>query len=107
MMIKCRHYGSETLPRPEHFTELRCSTGSYDGFGLHVEDIPRPNEDIVRDTKLDLFILEVFYVSSLSFSKLSVLAFYWRIFNSVRSAQIMILTLAIVAIVWMVARVSH
>lgn len=52
------------------------SPGTYDGFGLRVEDVGRPEDDIVRNARLDLFILEIFYTSSLSFSKLAVLAFY-------------------------------
>lgn len=49
---------------------------------------------------------EMFYIPSLSFSKLAVLAFYWRIFNSVRSAKISIIILAIIAILWLAVRVS-
>lgn len=48
----------------------------------------------------------MFYIPSLSFSKLAVLAFYWRIFNSVRSAKISIIILAIIAILWLAVRVS-
>lgn len=49
---------------------------------------------------------EMFYIPSLSFSKLAVLAFYWRIFNSVRSAKVSIIILTIIAIMWLVVRVS-
>lgn len=48
----------------------------------------------------------MFYIPSLSFSKLAVLAFYWRIFNSVRSAKISIIILAVIAVLWLAARVS-
>lgn len=48
----------------------------------------------------------MFYIPSLSFSKLAVLAFYWRIFNSVRSAKVSIIVLAVIAILWLATRVS-
>lgn len=51
-------------------------------------------------------VKEMFYIPSLSFSKLAVLAFYWRIFNSVRSAKVSIIILTIIAILWLVVRVS-
>lgn len=78
-----------------------------DGFGFHVYDIDRPADEVTRAAKLNLFIVEIFYASSLSFSKLAILAFYWRIFNSVRSAQIMIRMLSVMAVMWMAARVSE
>lgn len=78
-----------------------------DGFGLHVNDIDRPADEVTRAARLNLFIVEIFYATSLSFSKLAILAFYWRIFNSVRSAQIMIRVLSVMAVMWMTARVSE
>ncbi|KAL2291769.1 hypothetical protein FJTKL_11961 [Diaporthe vaccinii] len=75
-----------------------------DGFGLHMKDVPRPDPEILRDARIDLFILEIFYIPSLSFSKLAILAFYWRIFNSVRSAKISIIILAVIAVLWLAVR---
>lgn len=77
-----------------------------DGFGVHLADVDKPADEVIHDAKLDLFILEIFYACSLSFSKFALIALYWRIFNSVQSAKIMILILAVVAGVWMAARVS-
>lgn len=71
-----------------------------------MKDVPRPDPDILRNARIDLFVLEMFYIPSLSFSKLAVLAFYWRIFNSVRSAKISIIILAVIAVLWLAARVS-
>lgn len=71
-----------------------------------MEDIDRPTEEVLRSARLDLFVLEMFYIPSLSFSKLAVLAFYWRIFNSVRSAKVSIIILAIIAVLWLAVRVS-
>lgn len=71
-----------------------------------MRDVHRPDPDILRNARIDLFVLEMFYISSLSFSKLAILAFYWRIFNSVRSAKISIIILAVIAVLWLAARVS-
>lgn len=71
-----------------------------------MKDVPRPDPEILRDARIDLFILEMFYIPSLSFSKLAILAFYWRIFNSVRSAKISIIILAVIAVLWLAVRVS-
>lgn len=97
------HYGSYL-----HLTLFSFSFLGWkqDGFGIPVEDVDRPADEVIRDAKLDLFILEMFYASSLGFSKFAIIALYWRIFNSVQSAKIMIMVLAVVASAWMVARVS-
>lgn len=71
-----------------------------------MEGIDRPAQEVLRSARLDLFVLEMFYIPSLSFSKLAVLAFYWRIFNSVRSAKVSIIILAIIAVLWLAVRVS-
>lgn len=71
-----------------------------------MKDVDRPDDEILRDARVDLFVLEMFYIPSLSFSKLAILAFYWRIFNSVRSAKVSIIILAIIAILWLAVRVS-
>lgn len=85
---------------------MRRWPGTQDGFGLHMKDVSEPDDEILRNSRIDLFVLEMFYIPSLSFSKLAVLAFYWRIFNSVRSAKISIIILAVIAILWLTARVS-
>ncbi|KAL8640532.1 MAG: hypothetical protein Q9226_008738 [Calogaya cf. arnoldii] len=73
------------------------------GLGLHYQALKDSYENILRNTFLNLFIEEIFYSTGSAFMKLSLLAFYWRIFDvpSIRW-PIRILVTAVVA--WLVAR---
>ncbi|KAM6508163.1 hypothetical protein FALCPG4_018050 [Fusarium falciforme] len=52
------------------------------GLGLHIQDITdRPMEEVLYQSKLLLFIAELFYAAALFFAKLSILSLYWRMFN--------------------------
>ncbi|KAL8709640.1 MAG: hypothetical protein Q9225_007424 [Loekoesia sp. 1 TL-2023] len=73
------------------------------GLGLHYQALKASYDTILRNTFLNLFIEELFYCTGTAFMKLSLLAFYWRIFNvpSIRR-PIIILVTAVVA--WLFAR---
>ncbi|KAL9601751.1 MAG: hypothetical protein Q9179_002774 [Wetmoreana sp. 5 TL-2023] len=79
-------------------------SGIWFGLGVHYQTIKASYDTILRNTFLNLFIEELFYSTGTAFMKLSLLAFYWRIFNvaSIRR-PIKILVAAVIA--WLFARV--
>lgn len=80
-------------------------SGTWYGLGKFLRDVPRPQEVIVRDSLLHLWILEFTYAYSLGFSKLSILALYWRFF-SLFKIRVPIIILACGTIIWLLCRVS-
>ncbi|ORY66565.1 uncharacterized protein BCR38DRAFT_296966, partial [Pseudomassariella vexata] len=66
-------------------------------------NIHRPVETTFRDTKLFLFMLQIFYAYSLGFSKLSILSLYWRLFN-LFSIRTPILVLMACTLLWLLCR---
>ncbi|WAO97032.1 Hypothetical protein NCS54_01473600 [Fusarium falciforme] len=74
------------------------------GLGLHIQDITdRPMEEVLYQSKLLLFIAELFYAAALFFAKLSILSLYWRMFN-VTSIRLPIQILFGCSVVWMIFR---
>ncbi|KAJ4195335.1 hypothetical protein NW759_016467 [Fusarium solani] len=60
--------------------------------------------DILAKSRLSLFLTELLYAFSLTFSKLAILAFYWRMFKT-SNIRIPILVLAGLAIIWLAVRI--
>ncbi|KAM6508509.1 hypothetical protein FALCPG4_018350 [Fusarium falciforme] len=60
--------------------------------------------DILAKSRLSLFLTELLYAFSLTFSKLAILAFYWRMFKT-SNIRIPILVLAGLAIIWLIVRI--
>ncbi|KAJ0107478.1 hypothetical protein J7T55_007667 [Diaporthe amygdali] len=73
------------------------------GLGKILADVPRPQAVIFRDNTLYLYILEFTYAYSLGFSKLSILALYWRLFSLFR-IRLPIITLFVATIIWLLCR---
>ncbi|KAF2806482.1 uncharacterized protein BDZ99DRAFT_479726 [Mytilinidion resinicola] len=57
-------------------------TGLQCGLGLFLSEIDTPVDQVLERSKLILWNEEIFYAFSLAFSKLSILAFYWRMFKN-------------------------
>lgn len=66
-------------------------------------DVPRPLTTIIRDNTLYLYILEFTYAYSLGFSKLSILALYWRFF-SLFKIRMPIIALFVATVIWLLCR---
>lgn len=62
-------------------------------------------EEVLYQSKLLLFIAELFYAAALFFAKLSILSLYWRMFN-VTSIRLPIQILFGCSVVWMIFRVG-
>lgn len=73
------------------------------GLGVHYQALHWSYDTILRDTFLNLFVEEIFYSTGTAFMKLSLLAFYWRIFN-IASIRWPIRILFVAVIAWLVAR---
>ncbi|KAH8767250.1 hypothetical protein F5883DRAFT_670534 [Diaporthe sp. PMI_573] len=73
------------------------------GLGKLLADVPRPPAVIFRDNLLYLYILEFTYAYSLGFSKLSILALYWRFFSLFR-IRVPIITLTVATVIWLLCR---
>lgn len=73
------------------------------GLGKFLADVPRPPATIIRDSTLYLYILEFTYAYSLGFSKLSILALYWRFFSLFR-IRVPIITLCVATVIWLLCR---
>ena len=78
--------------------------GIHLGLGVHYQILTEPYMQILHDTFLNLFIEEFFYSTATVFVKLSLLAFFWRIFQ-VPSIRWPIRILATAVICWLIARV--
>ncbi|CAG9945363.1 unnamed protein product [Clonostachys rosea f. rosea IK726] len=75
------------------------------GLGQHIENVKDAGsiEDILRINKLFLFIIELFYAYGLFFGKVSILAFYWRMFG-ISNIKIPIQVLLGCSVIWIVIR---
>ncbi|KAI0018143.1 hypothetical protein F4780DRAFT_781703 [Xylariomycetidae sp. FL0641] len=52
------------------------------GLGLHIQEIKGQKiDDILYESKLNLYVAELFYAFALYFGKMSFLCFYWRMFR--------------------------
>jgi hypothetical protein len=75
------------------------------GIGLHIETVGRDLALAYHDFFLGLWIAELFYTFALTASKLTFLAFYWRIFR-VSSITLPIKITGAVIVCWAIVRVS-
>lgn len=74
------------------------------GFGLHLENIDLPEDEVLYKARLMTWLGELFYAFSLAFSKLAILAFYWRMFKT-SNLKLPIIVLAGCATIWLTLRV--
>ena len=74
------------------------------GLGCFLEDIPIPSDLVLLRSRLLLFHLELAYALSLGFSKLAILAFYWRMFKNSK-IRLPIQILSVATIIWLIFRV--
>ncbi|KAH7305176.1 hypothetical protein B0I35DRAFT_516405 [Stachybotrys elegans] len=78
------------------------------GLGLHITDVIATRdvtlEDELYESKLVLFIAELFYAFGLFFAKVSILSLYWRMFH-VTNIRLPIQILFGCAIVWIIFRI--
>ncbi|PVI02842.1 hypothetical protein DM02DRAFT_588817 [Periconia macrospinosa] len=73
------------------------------GLGLLLVDIDLPTEKALEISRFVHWSGEIVYASSLAFSRLSILGFYWRIFKN-SSIKIPIQVLAFATALWLVLR---
>jgi hypothetical protein len=71
-----------------------------------METTGRTLEDILFQSKLLLFIAELFYAFGLFFAKVSILSLYWRMFK-LTNIRLPIQILFGCALIWITFRVSH
>lgn len=74
-----------------------------------------PGHTLSEDIDVDLyvtdflkagFIMEICWIVGVSFAKYSILAFYWRLFSSVKSVRIAIYVLLAIVTFWLLAIVG-
>jgi len=70
------------------------------GLGKHFESITLLQLTLFLKTYLPAAVC---YATTISMTKLSILAFYWRIFNSQKSIRLPIYVLTLVVICWNIA----
>ena len=80
------------------------ATAIHLGFGVHYQVIPAEYNTVVRNVKVSLFIEGLLYATTTSFVKLSLLAFYRRVFQ-VPSIRWPIWIMVACVVSWLVARV--
>lgn len=82
--------------------------GIVNGLGLHITDVmertDRTIEEVLYQSKLILFIAELFYAFGLFFAKVSILSLYWRMF-SVTNIRLPIQILFGCSLIWITFRV--
>jgi len=78
------------------------------GLGLHIDDVVAIKdttlEDALFESKLLLFIAELFYAFGLFFAKVSILSLYWRMFH-VTNIRLPIQILFGCSFVWIIFRI--
>ncbi|CAI6015678.1 unnamed protein product [Clonostachys chloroleuca] len=76
------------------------------GLGQSLSNLTDDNtkHDILAKSYLSLFLAELLYSLSICFSKLAILAFYWRMFK-ISNIRLPILVLAGMSIIWLVVRI--
>jgi hypothetical protein len=74
-------------------------------MGRHIETIEQPISTIYHNVLLMLWIGELFYGFALAPAKLSLLAFYWRIFQ-VSSIRLPIKMMVVLVAIWSIIRAS-
>ncbi|KAH7309622.1 hypothetical protein B0I35DRAFT_84541 [Stachybotrys elegans] len=78
---------------------------TYDG-GLgrpNAEMAPRTVDEINEQATFLLFMIEIAYAFALALAKLSILAFYWRLFSTSR-IRIPIQAMAVASVIWLIIR---
>jgi hypothetical protein len=85
--------------------ELKIFLVTKNGIGLHIETIGRDLAIVYHDFFLGLWVAELFYTFALAASKITFLAFYWRIFR-VSSITLPIKITGVVIICWAIVRAS-
>lgn len=97
-MIYCRSKLAYNGYRLTFFLGVRSS-----GFGKHVQQISAQN---IRDFWLFLYLSEIIYPISIAVTKISMLLFYWRLFQ-VASFKISVVVVGVVVAAWAFATVCH
>jgi hypothetical protein len=73
------------------------------GLGHPKEDLSLPAESVEQYARFGLFMAELLYATSLGFSKLAILGFYWRLF-SVSNIRLGIYILQGSTVIWLTIR---
>ncbi|KAH7202977.1 hypothetical protein BKA60DRAFT_656978 [Fusarium oxysporum] len=74
------------------------------GLGRRLEDVDGlTSKQALQLSHLLLWNAELFYASSLAFSKLSILGFYWRLFSR-SNIRVPIQILAVLSLIWLIIR---
>ncbi|KAM3453129.1 hypothetical protein MY3296_004056 [Beauveria thailandica] len=75
------------------------------GLGLHLDDLPVPTEEARYYQRMVQEIEEHAYTVAIGAAQLSLVALYWRLFQSITPARLAVLLLAALASIWLVVRV--
>ncbi|KAF1995209.1 hypothetical protein P154DRAFT_624133 [Amniculicola lignicola CBS 123094] len=73
------------------------------GMGKKLADIPQDSEVVLEKGRMIFFWAQITYSTSLAFSKLAILAFYWRVFGT-SNIKLPIKVLSAAAIIWLIIR---
>ncbi|KAH8646671.1 hypothetical protein BX600DRAFT_154444 [Xylariales sp. PMI_506] len=74
------------------------------GLGLHIENMAGTSAEVtISRMRLFLYIAEIIYAFGMFFAKMSILFFYWRLFNITR-LRYPIIALMGAAIIWIIIR---
>lgn len=76
------------------------------GLGLHLDDLPVPVDEARYYQRMVQEIEEHAYTIAIGAAQLSLLALYWRLFQSITPARVAILLLTALASTWFIVRVS-
>jgi predicted neutral ceramidase superfamily lipid hydrolase len=74
------------------------------GLGHEKYELPIPAARVDEYARFGLFMAELLYATSLGFSKLAILGFYWRLFGSVAKMRIGIYILQASTVIWLTIR---
>lgn len=86
---------------------LTVSQVLYHGMGLHLEDLTITPEKALYYSSIMDVVQEMTYSVSIGTTQLSLLALYWRLFRTARSAKISIIVMTVLTAIWLIVRVSE
>ncbi|KAF7522649.1 hypothetical protein G7054_g12077 [Neopestalotiopsis clavispora] len=83
---------------------ITCPIWMANGLGMHIEDVTWLTlNQAIYQSKLMLYIAEIIYAFGLYFAKMSVLLFYWRLFN-VTNLRYPMIALMAMSTIWIIIR---
>ena len=106
MSASCHSLIPGFVTEEEQSQHLLSPAGMQFGLGRHHEAIDMDSQELVYHSLQHLIIVETLWSTTVTFVKISILSFYWRLFN-MSSIRLPIRLLGVLTMLWLIARVRQ